>query len=156
MRRVLALGIVVVAQSLQFPVPGIRHIELSPRWNEPIRPKVFQRKIFYPNRERPCAHSTLLKSMNQGNAPEDDKQGEVGKQQNDNSVFGFTLLRTAGRTLSISEFPDSVLREAMEIDKNHDGLLDISEISEALNSLSQIPSDKPSGQALRELIDQCK
>jgi hypothetical protein len=59
----------------------------------------------------------------------------------------------------MSEIPDTVLGEAMHIDKNNDGLLDAPEISEALNALSpfsRCTSKLPSEQDGRETIDQGK
>ncbi len=67
--------------------------------------------------------------------------------------------RSVGQTLSVADFPDSVLREAMVVDKNHDGLLDIPEISEALDVLSPSSSDKfngPNEKAVRGSVEKSK
>ena len=44
-----------------------------------------------------------------------------------------------GNKISISDIPDAVLREAMEADGNHDGFLDVSEITKAFQALKSQP-----------------
>jgi hypothetical protein len=75
MQTVIALGVVMaLAQSLQFPLPGVRHMNALPRWNQAVKSKGNHGMFFKP------MHLTGIRSTNQGNAPEDDTPGISGEK----------------------------------------------------------------------------
>ncbi len=76
MRAVLAMGFVVAAHSLIFPLPAIRPSQRM----ENIKPNGFhQRVVFGSIAERPFSRTAKSKSTNEGNAPADGISGTLRK-----------------------------------------------------------------------------
>jgi hypothetical protein len=65
-----------IAQALQFPFPGIRQVKPASRWIESEKTKAFQRKL---TRDRWLPHWKMTNPKNEGNLPDDEKQGRMGK-----------------------------------------------------------------------------
>ena len=127
--------LVSIAHSLQFPLPSLRiSINCAPSKD------VWKLKFAKGKSARPSYAHHVRKAKS---SKEDEFSGNHHSMycRFHTHIFLISPLKT-GMKIPISDFPDSVLREVMELDTNHDGFLDISEISKALLSKSKNVSNQ--------------